>query len=171
MATDRKTDSVEWEAGEGASAEANFDSAPPFQPCVRKPQAANVQLLRDPPWVKKGCAQAARSGDPGIAFGRRAAAAVRGAEIRGSLFFSPSAREGRRRSCPHPPTLNRPPTLLTLKPRRAAASPRLHLKQSPVAFFPLSSSIIIIKKTQPSSSSSSNVRFLFAPPFPHPSSL
>lgn len=88
MATDRKTDGVEWEGGEGASVQANFDSAPPFQPCVRKPQAANV-LLRDPTWVKKGCAQAARSGVPGIAFGRRAAAAVRGAEIRGALFSSP----------------------------------------------------------------------------------
>lgn len=68
MATDRKTDSVEWEGGEEASVQANFDSAPPFQPCVRKPQAANVQLLRDPTWVKKGCAQAARSGDPVVAF-------------------------------------------------------------------------------------------------------
>lgn len=104
---------------EGASVQANFDSAPPFQPCVRKPQAANV---RDPTWVKKGCGQAARSEDPGIAFGRRAAAAVRGAEIRGSLFFLPLRTREKKKKLPTPPTLNRPPTLLKLKPRRAAAA-------------------------------------------------
>lgn len=145
----------------GASVQANFDRAPPFQPCVRKPQAANEQLLRDPSWVKKGCAQAARSGDPGIALGRRAAAAVRGAEIRGSLLFLPLRTRGKKKL--PPPTLNRPPTLLTLRPIQTPSSQTITSCIFPP--FVINSDN---KKTQPSSSSSSNVRFLFAPLLPPP---